>query len=83
MSNIQPPINPDDRSKEWIEFHRMEGDKRGKDQVPPEPPSSKIYTLLKFILKKVFPSSSREDKKTAVMDTAGLARSLASLVYSS
>ncbi len=79
MTNIPPPVNPDDRPKEWIEVHRLESDKRGKDEPPPEPPRSKIYLLMHFILKKVLPFISSEDSKKAAFDVSQLVLDLTSI----
>ena len=79
MTNIPPPINPDERPKDWIEVHKLESDKRGKDEYPPEPPRPKIYVLMNFILKKILPFLSSEDSKKTVLDVSQLTLDLTSI----
>lgn len=79
MSSIPPPINPEDKSKQWIETHRLEKDRKAKDETPPEPSPSKVYVLLHFIIKKVFPFLASEEKKAAPLDVTRLTEDLTSI----
>ena len=79
MSSIPPPVNPEDKSKHWIETHRLEKDRKGKEEAPPEPSPSKVYVLLHFIIKKVFPFLASEEKKAAPLDVTQLTEELTSI----